>query len=174
MNYLAVKAILLHAGHDEVESSISRGVGRRRCCGRSSRTAMDAASPGVRGWVQGETAIALVRRVLGTDAEEGREKAATLLGCCLRPCFVSYVLREGDDIVRLGTLLALAEGELHLLAFAKRLEPFAANRAVVHEHIFALLALNEAKSLGLVEPLDRSDLTICHGFLTSCMLGISY
>jgi hypothetical protein len=44
----------------------------------------------------------------------------------------------------------------------------------VDEYVCALLALNEAESLGLVEPLDGTDLTICHDFPTSYMLGVSF
>ena len=49
----------------------------------------------------------------------------------------------------LGTCLDL---ELDLLSLGKRLEPFHADRGEVNEDVFAPLLLDEAVTLGIIEP----------------------
>ena len=65
-------------------------------------------------------------------------------------------LKDGCYIEGLWAFLALTKGKLHFLSFAQRLETLAANGTVVHEHVFTLLALDEAEPLTLIEPLTRT------------------
>src|SRR4029079_8588129 len=66
------------------------------------------------------------------------------------------------DLIGLHALLALHGDERHALAFLKRLEAGALDRAEVHEKVRAALGGDEAKALGIVEPFDGSGLTIRH------------
>src|SRR5690606_17987520 len=67
---------------------------------------------------------------------------------------------ELGDVFRLQALLALGDGELDALPLDQRTVAFATDRTIVHEHVRAALALNESIALGIVEPLDGSNLTI--------------
>src|SRR5690348_12272570 len=67
--------------------------------------------------------------------------------------------------VGLKALLALDDGEGHLLAFLQALEARALDRTEVDEHVLAVLAADEAEALGIVEPLDGTGFTVRHDFL---------
>jgi len=54
----------------------------------------------------------------------------------------------------LRTFLAFHDLELYLIAFLKTLISFAADCAVVNKNIRTILASDEPKSFGVVEPLD--------------------
>src|SRR5437868_13298643 len=75
----------------------------------------------------------------------------------LRPKFLDHL-----DLVGLHALLALHGDEGHALAFLKRLEPGALDRAEVHEQVGAALGGDETEALGIIEPFDGSGLTIRH------------
>jgi hypothetical protein len=68
--------------------------------------------------------------------------------------------------VGLQALLALHHLEAHLLAFLQTLEPIALDGAEMDENVLAILTGNEAKPLGVVEPLDGTNLTIRHETLS--------
>ena len=67
--------------------------------------------------------------------------------------------------------LALAGNEAHGLAFGERLEAVNLNSAEENEEIRAAVRRgDETKTLAVVEPLDRTSLTIRHNqFLTNLM-----
>src|SRR5918994_579687 len=72
---------------------------------------------------------------------------------------------DGDDVVGLRALLALAGLELHLRTLGQGLEALAADAGVVDEEILAsVLRRDEAVALRVVEPLDGSG---CHMSYTS-------
>src|SRR5882724_2186623 len=74
----------------------------------------------------------------------------------------SGLLAELDDVLRRRTLLALHDVELDPLTLGQRLEALSLNRGMVHEAVLlAALGRNEAKALGVVEPLDRAGRTHC-------------
>ena len=60
------------------------------------------------------------------------------------------------DVGCLGALGRFDDVELHLLAFSKRLEAAVLNVAEVNEHVCAIFTGNEAKTLGIIEPLHGS------------------
>src|SRR5207342_2217837 len=68
------------------------------------------------------------------------------------------------DFVGLQALLALHNLERHALAFLQRLEAGALDGTEVHEEVRAGFRRDEAKALGIVEPLDGAGLTIGHGY----------
>ena len=57
------------------------------------------------------------------------------------------------DVRRVEALFSGADFELYLLSFGESFESVHLNRREVHEHIFAAFLLNEAVSLGVIEPL---------------------
>jgi hypothetical protein len=61
----------------------------------------------------------------------------------------------------LGAFLSLHDFEFNFVAFGEGFETRAANCAEMHEHVGASLARNEAKSLSVVEPFDRTS-DACH------------
>ena len=61
---------------------------------------------------------------------------------------------QRHDVLGLGTFLALAYGELNLLAFGQGAEPVALDGAEVNEHVGAVFPLNETEALGFVEEFD--------------------
>src|SRR4029450_12746606 len=67
---------------------------------------------------------------------------------------------ELRDVCRLEALRALCHLELHTLTLLERPESGAADGAVVHEDVLALIRGDEAVPLLAVEPLD---LTLCQG-----------
>src|SRR5690606_1599724 len=69
----------------------------------------------------------------------------------------------GLHFVGLQALLALHDLERDLLAFLQRLEAAALDRAEMDEQVLAAFRGDEAKALGVVEPLDDTGLTIGHG-----------
>src|SRR5690606_27572615 len=68
----------------------------------------------------------------------------------------------GSYVLRLGAFLALDNDELYSLAFLQGAIAIARNGAVVHEHIFAIIPLDEAKTLGCIEPLDFASYAFSH------------
>src|SRR5690606_17432351 len=64
--------------------------------------------------------------------------------------------------VGLQALLALHDLEGDLLAFLQGLEAGALDRAEVDEKVLAAFRGDETKALGVVEPLDGTDLTFGH------------
>jgi len=60
------------------------------------------------------------------------------------------------DVGCLGAFGRFDDVELHLLAFSKRLEAAVLNVAEVNEHVCAIFTGNEAKTLGIIEPLHGS------------------
>jgi hypothetical protein len=71
-------------------------------------------------------------------------------------------LLERLDFVGLHTLLALHGDKANALAFLQRLEARTLDRAEMHEKVRAALRGDEAKTLGIVEPLDGTGLTVRH------------
>jgi hypothetical protein len=63
---------------------------------------------------------------------------------------------EAYDVFRLQTLRAFADLELYGLALVQAAVTFRLNGRVVHENIFATLALNEAETLASIKPLHCS------------------
>jgi len=95
----------------------------------------------------------------------GRKNGATLVTQS-GPDFTALCLRVGSTNLRYvlggGTLLALHDVELDLLAFGERLEAVGLDGRVVHEAILrAVRGRDEAEALGVVEPLDGAGRT--HG-----------
>src|SRR5690348_17401487 len=66
-----------------------------------------------------------------------------------------------DHVGRLRPLLPLHDLELDLVALGERLESRSLDRAVVHEHVGATFTRDEAETLRVVEPLDRT-VDSCH------------
>ena len=56
-----------------------------------------------------------------------------------------------------------AQTALDFLTFGQRAKTLGTNRGVMDENVITALALNKAKTLGVVEPLYGSGLAICHG-----------
>src|SRR6266700_435759 len=63
---------------------------------------------------------------------------------------------DDPDVLRLGSLLALGDVELHLLPFLKAAVAATGDRAEVHEHVRTALDRDEAVALVAVEPLHRA------------------
>ena len=61
---------------------------------------------------------------------------------------------DRDDVLRLGTFLAVGDFELHFLPVSEGAETIALDRAEMHEDVGAVLAFNEAESLALVKPFN--------------------
>jgi hypothetical protein len=61
-----------------------------------------------------------------------------------------------NDVLGLGTLLALDHLKFHLLVFCQSPEPVAFDGAEVHEHIGAVFPGNKPKPLGIVKPFYRT------------------
>jgi hypothetical protein len=57
------------------------------------------------------------------------------------------------NIIGLGTFGALADSELHFLAFGQGFEARAFDGLEMCEHIWAVFLRNETKTFGFVEPL---------------------
>jgi hypothetical protein len=77
------------------------------------------------------------------------------------------------NISCLRTFLTLRNLELDLVAFLQALVTLRRNRAVVHEHVRAIRASDEAVALGVIEPLHRSFQTfhVTPAFRTSLFKG---
>ena len=69
-------------------------------------------------------------------------------------CRASLYKLKSDYVLRLGTFLALGNGELDLLAFSQSLETAALNGAVVNENVRAAFASNKTKTFCFVEKLN--------------------
>jgi len=100
----------------------------------------------------------------------GRKNGATLVTQS-GPDFTALCLRVGSTNLRYvlggGTLLALHDVELDLLAFGQRLEAATVDGGVVNETILlSVLRGNESKTLCIVEPLHSSGGT--HSGTSSC------
>src|SRR5215472_2125562 len=63
---------------------------------------------------------------------------------------------DDPDVFRLGSLLALGDVELDLLAFLQAAGAVAGDRADVHEHVRAALDRDEAVAPVAVEPLHHA------------------
>jgi hypothetical protein len=82
-------------------------------------------------------------------------RAPTRLSCAGGAAVaVGAAVPVADDSIRLGTLLALNDIELDLVAFFERFISVQLNRGVVDEHIRPIVATDESVALGVVEPLD--------------------
>ena len=66
------------------------------------------------------------------------------------------------DCVGLQAFLALDDSEADLLSFFQAFEALALDGAEMHEYILAIFAADEAKALGVVEPLHGTVFAICH------------
>src|SRR5690349_10592676 len=67
--------------------------------------------------------------------------------------------RRASDLADVGGLKSLGtlhDLELNVVALGERPEPLGDDGGVVHEHVFATVLRDEAKSLRIVEPLDRA------------------
>src|ERR1041385_7413498 len=60
---------------------------------------------------------------------------------------------DARHVGRMKPLLAGVDLELHFLAFGETLEAVHLDRGEMDEHIFSVVLLNEAISLGVIEPL---------------------
>jgi hypothetical protein len=69
---------------------------------------------------------------------------------------------ERLNVRRLPALGPLHHVELHCLAFLQALEAARIDRGVVNEHVLTILTADEAKPLGIVEPLHCSLFHICY------------
>jgi hypothetical protein len=78
--------------------------------------------------------------------------------------FLNAKAGSGDgDLLSLQAFLALGHGERHLLTFLQALEAGRLDRAEVNEHVVtALIATDEAKTLGVVEPLHGTGFHLGH------------
>src|SRR5215208_4692498 len=65
------------------------------------------------------------------------------------------------DVRSLRSLLSLHHFELDLIALGERFETGSADRAEMDENVRTAFTRNEAKSLGVVEPFDRTS-DACH------------
>src|SRR5712692_10221746 len=77
-------------------------------------------------------------------------------GCAPGRALGADVSGDDPDVFRLGSLLALGDVELDLLAFLRAGGAAAGDRADVHEHVRAPLHRDEAVASPAVEPLHRA------------------
>ena len=63
---------------------------------------------------------------------------------------------QGLNVRRLPALWPLHHIELNGLSLLQALKPVRVDRGIMHEHVFAVLPADEAKTLGVVEPLHCS------------------
>jgi hypothetical protein len=75
---------------------------------------------------------------------------------------VGVVVSEPDNVFGLKALLASGHGELDLLAFVQLAIPISADSTEMNEDVLSLLALDEAITLGIVEPLHCAGFTLGH------------
>jgi hypothetical protein len=115
--------------------------------------------------VSEERRRALSRRSVGKSMRPsfGRKLQAIKNPGCRQP---GFVLRCGElgqlDLIRLHALLTLDGNEGNLLAFLQGLETTALDRAEMHKQVRTAFRGNETKTLGIIEPFDRTILTIRH------------
>ena len=77
--------------------------------------------------------------------------------------FTQVRVDSGDlDFLSLQAFLALGDDERDALAFLQGLEARALDRAEMHEQVVTAFRGDEAKTFGVVEPLDCTALTIRH------------
>ena len=81
-----------------------------------------------------------------------------------RPSATDGDVLDHYDILRLRALLALGHNEFDLLAFFERTIAFATNGAVMDEYVVSAFARDESEAFGVIEPLDRADLTFCQRY----------
>src|SRR5690606_11485180 len=74
---------------------------------------------------------------------------------------------QDGNIVGLQALLALHDGEFHLLPALQRTETFPPDGTVMHEDVVAFRSLDEAIPLSGIEPLHHTSLTLSHSQPTS-------
>jgi hypothetical protein len=60
------------------------------------------------------------------------------------------------NVLSLKTLRSFHDVELHSLTFLEAAEAIGLDRAEVHEYVFAVLARDKPKTLGIIEPLYSS------------------
>jgi hypothetical protein len=65
-------------------------------------------------------------------------------------------LLELDDVLRLGSFLALDYFKLHFLVFRQSPETLTLDGTMMHEDIRAILPGDKSESFGIVEPLYSS------------------
>src|SRR5690606_25188934 len=97
----------------------------------------------------------------GTAGPAGKRKAPGVAARGL-PVLDQEAGLQRLDLIGLQALLALHDLERDLLAFLQRLEAGAHDRTEMDEHVLAVLRGDETEALGVVEPLDGTDLTIRH------------
>ncbi len=61
---------------------------------------------------------------------------------------------DRDDVLSLGTFLALGDRELDFLAFGQGFEARTGDGAEVGKYVRTIFLLDEAKTFGFVEPFD--------------------
>src|SRR5207237_6670171 len=88
-------------------------------------------------------------------------KKAPLIGAFLDSSVVSTSLAHFGNVCRLRSFLPLYNLELDFITLGERLETASTDRAEVNEDIRSALPRDEAKSLRVVEPFDRSS-DACH------------
>ncbi len=69
---------------------------------------------------------------------------------------------EDDNVLCLRAFLAAYLGEADSLSFRQGFEAISLDRTEMHEQVAAIVTLDEAETLGFVEPFDGSFLHICH------------
>ena len=72
-------------------------------------------------------------------------------------------LRFRSNRFGLRTFRPIGDREADALSFGERLESLALNRAEVDKNVRTVLAGNEAKTLGIIEPFDRTLFAFRHG-----------
>src|SRR5690606_26865751 len=109
--------------------------------------------PGARGQRTGRRPLSHVHQTASTT------RPASCGPCCFGQCLTAAASGRLDR-VSLQAFLSLDDGEGNLLAFLQALEALNLDGAEVHEHILAVFTADEAKTLGIIEPLHRPRLTI--------------
>ena len=76
--------------------------------------------------------------------------------------YVNYIELHRYDVAGLGSLGALLNCELNLLAFLQVAVAIALNGGEMDEYVLAAFALDEAEALVTVEPFDRTSYSVRH------------
>src|SRR4030067_2080147 len=75
-----------------------------------------------------------------------------------------------NDVCRLETFWALLNGELNFLAFIEGFKTLRFDCREMYEHVWAILAFNEALSLACIEPFNSTCHPLPHLFLLLALL----